>query len=400
MVVRPGYKLAEVGVIPEDWEVRSVRDIGRVTTGPFGTLLKASEYSGPEGVPLISVGEIGEGEFRVTEHTPRVPTEVVRRLPQYVLRTGDIVFGRKGAVDRSALVCREEQGWFLGSDGISIRPAASCHPPYLAAQLRSGRVKAWLVQNATGTTMASLNQGILRRVQVPYASAAEQHAIATTLSDMDALLGGLDRLIAKKRDLKQAVMQQLLTARTRLPGFHGEWVVKRLGSVAPLQRGFDLPSTQLKQGPYPVVYSNGILNQHAVYQVKGPGVVTGRSGTIGKVTFVEDDYWPHNTSLWVTSFNGNAPRFVFYLYTRIALERFATGSGVPTLNRNDVHSFEVLIPPTVAEQSAIAEVLSDMDAELSLLEASRDKTRALKQGMMQDLLTGKIRLVRAGNAHA
>jgi type I restriction enzyme, S subunit len=248
--------------------------------------------------------------------------------------------------------------------------------------------------------MASLNQGILRRVQVPYASAAEQHAIATTLSDMDALLGGLDRLIAKKRDLKQAVMQQLLTARTRLPGFHGEWVVKRLGSVAPLQRGFDLPSTQLKQGPYPVVYSNGILNQHAVYQVKGPGVVTGRSGTIGKVTFVEDDYWPHNTSLWVTSFNGNAPRFVFYLYTRIALERFATGSGVPTLNRNDVHSFEVLIPPTVAEQSAIAEVLSDMDAELSLLEASRDKTRALKQGMMQDLLTGKIRLVRAGNAHA
>jgi type I restriction enzyme S subunit len=209
---------------------------------------------------------------------------------------------------------------------------------------------------------------------------------------VDALLGELERLIGKKRDIKQAAMQQLLTGQTRLPGFHGEWEVKQLGSIAPLQRGFDLPNQELRPGPYPVVYSNGVLKHHAQFQAKGPGVVTGRSGTIGRVTYVEGPYWPHNTALWVTSFNNNDPRFVFYLYTRIDFQRFASGSGVPTLNRNDVHSYEVALPPTTAEQTAIATVLSDMDADLAALEARRAKTRALKQAMMQELLTGRTRL--------
>jgi type I restriction enzyme S subunit len=258
----------------------------------------------------------------------------------------------------------------------------------------------WLLQNATGTTMASLNQEILGRIQIPIAPLPEQRAIATALSDEDALLDGLNRLIAKKRDLKQATMQQLLTGKTRLPGFRAKWEMKRLGNIAPLQRGFDLPTSELRPGPFPVVYSNGVLNFHAYFQAEGPGVVTGRSGTIGKVTFVEGPYWPHNTALWVTSFRHNDPRFVFYLYTRIGFARFATGSGVPTLNRNDVHSFEAAIPPTKTDQIAIAAVLSDMDAELTALEARRHKTRALKQAMMQELLTGKTRLVSAGVAHA
>ena len=135
------------------------------------------------------------------------------------------------------------------------------------------------------------------------------------------------------------------------------------------------------------------MNHHAAFQVKGPGVVTGRSGTIGKVAFVKDDYWPHNTSLWVTSFKGHDPKFIFYLYTRLGFERFASGSGVPTLNRNDAHSYQVPIPPTKPEQTAIAQILTDMDAELTGLEQRRDKTRALKQAMMQELLTGRTRLV-------
>lgn len=223
--------------------------------------------------------------------------------------------------------------------------------------------------------------------------AHEQRAIAVALSDVDALIAALDVLIAKKRDIKQAAMQQLLTSKTRLSGFSGAWEVKRLGNFAPLQRGFDLPISQVKPGPYPVVYSNGILNHHSSYQVKGPGVATGRSGTIGNVIYVTDDYWPHNTALWVTSFRGNAPRFVFYLYQSIGFEKFGTGSGVPTLNRNDVRAFETEVPSDPHEQSAIAAILTDMDAELAALEAKRDKTRALKIGMMQELLTGRIRLI-------
>ena len=221
----------------------------------------------------------------------------------------------------------------------------------------------------------------------------EQRAIAGTLDDVDALIGSLDQLIAKKRDLKQSAMQQLLTGQKRLPGFHCAWEVKRLDNFAPLQRGFDLPTSQIQKGDYPVVYSNGVQNHHLQFMVKGPGVVTGRSGTIGNVHFVEQDYWPHNTALWVTDFKDNDRKFVFYLLTSLGLERFGTGSGVPTLNRNDVHEFRVSVPTLSAEQTAIAEVLSDMDAELAALEHRREKTRALKKGMMQELLTGRTRLV-------
>jgi len=169
-----------------------------------------------------------------------------------------------------------------------------------------------------------------------------------------------------------------------------EWGGKKIEDVSPLQRGFDLPSNELKNGDYPVVYSNGIANYHCSYKVKAPGVVTGRSGTIGKVTFVEEDYWPHNTSLWVTNFKGNDPKFIYYLYFKIKFERFGAGSGVPTLNRNDVHSFKIPLPP-LPEQQKIAEILSTWDKAIELKEKLIEEKKEFKKGLMQNLLTGEIR---------
>ena len=169
------------------------------------------------------------------------------------------------------------------------------------------------------------------------------------------------------------------------------WGIIKLSEVAPLQRGFDLPTGKIKKGSYPVVYSNGISNYHNEFKVKGPGVITGRSGTIGKVHYSDGNYWPHNTALWVTDFKDNNPRFIYYLYTYVNLEKFATGSGVPTLNRNDVHSFEVLVP-SCSEQKSIAEALSDTDSLIQSIEKLIDKKKKIKQGTMQQLLTGKKRL--------
>ncbi len=169
------------------------------------------------------------------------------------------------------------------------------------------------------------------------------------------------------------------------------WEVKRIGDFAPLQRGFDLPTDKIITGHYPVVYSNGIMNYHHEYKVKGPGVVTGRSGTIGKVTFVESDYWPHNTSLWVTNFNKNNPKFVYYLYKYLDLSKFASGSGVPTLNRNDVHSYKIAVPP-LPEQQRIVSLLSLWDTAISKQTQLVEKLTLRKRGLMQQLLTGKKRL--------
>ena len=170
-----------------------------------------------------------------------------------------------------------------------------------------------------------------------------------------------------------------------------DWSLRPLREIAPLQRGFDLPTSQIRSGPHPVVYSNGVLQNHERAIVKGPGVVTGRSGTIGKVHFIEKDYWPHNTALWVTSFRGNDPKFIYYLYTHIDFARFLAGSGVPTLNRNDIHQHLAISPP-LPEQRIIAEALSDMDELIVGLEKLIAKKRAIKQAAMQQLLTGKTRL--------
>jgi len=170
-----------------------------------------------------------------------------------------------------------------------------------------------------------------------------------------------------------------------------EWEVKRLGEFAPLQRGYDLPTDKIVRGEYPVVYSNGILNYHYEYKAKGPGVVTGRSGTIGKVTFVESNYWPHNTSLWVTDFKGNNPKYVFHLYSYINLSKFASGSGVPTLNRNDVHASKFAIPP-IHEQDKIVEVLDFWDTAIEKQSELIAKLKLRKRALMQQLLTGKKRL--------
>ena len=169
-----------------------------------------------------------------------------------------------------------------------------------------------------------------------------------------------------------------------------DWEVVKLGKIAPLQRGYDLPTDSVQEGIYPVVYSNGILRFHNEYKAKAPGIVTGRSGTIGRVTYVEDNYWPHNTSLWVTNFYDNNPKFVYYMYINLDLTKFSAGSGVPTLNRNDVHIQDISLPP-LKEQEKIAEILTTWDKSITKQTELLRAKELLKIALMQKLLSGEVR---------
>jgi type I restriction enzyme, S subunit len=165
------------------------------------------------------------------------------------------------------------------------------------------------------------------------------------------------------------------------------WSVKKIKDISPLQRGFDLTSSELVKGKYPVVYSNGIGFYHSEYMVIGPGVITGRSGTLGKIHYLSDNFWAHNTTLWVTNFFNNNPKFIYYLLQFVGIERFGSGSGVPTLNRNDVHDYKIAIPLNNKEQKAIAQVLSNTDALIKALKKKITKKKLIKKGVMQKLLT-------------
>lgn len=176
----------------------------------------------------------------------------------------------------------------------------------------------------------------------------------------------------------------------RFKDFSGDWEDKYTIDIAPLQRGFDLPVAQIKSGSYPVVFSNGILKTHIDYKAIAPGVVTGRSGTIGTVTYVTNNYWPHNTALWVTDFKGNDTKFIYYFYLNFNLDKYGTGSGVPTLNRNDVHCIKKSIPKK-AEQEKIAAFLTYVDTRIEQLTKKESLLQQYKKGIMQKIFSQEIR---------
>ena len=278
---------------------------------------------------------------------------------------------------------------------------------------------------ATGNDQLNLNTDRIGLIVVPFPPYEEQRFIADALADADKLLVALDRLIAKKRDLKQAAMQQLLTGQTRLPGFVGKWEVKRLGEVGKCLRGVsykgdsdlsthDTPQTKrllrsnnvqnaivvtdevqfvdaARVGSHQILTTDDIL----ICMANGSKALVGKAGL-----FMVDDGYEYTFGAFMGCFRticSEANRaFVFYLFLtaqyRSYINNLLAGSSISNLRPSSIESFEFVMPPLL-EQIAIATVLSDMDAELEALEQRRAKTDALKQGMMQELLTGRTRLV-------
>ena len=353
---------------------------GSIKTGPFGTKLKASEYT-PTGVPVISVGEVGFGRLRVHHDTPRVDDTVSSRMPEFFLKAGDIVFGRKGAVERSAQVQLDEDGYFLGSDGIRIRlNDAACDPKFISYQLQTTAHRNWMIQHAAGTTMPSLNEGIIRRIPIVLKPLAEQKAIAAALGALDdkielnrrmnATLEAMARALFQswfvdfdpvraKLDGRQPVGIDPATAalfpasfqETKLGHVPLGWEVGRLGDLCNLKRGHDLPTSTRRAGTIPVISSSGISGAHSETDVRGPGVVTGRYGTIGKVFYVETDYWPLNTTLYVEDFKGSPPRYIFHALGEVNYSNYTDKAAVPGVNRNHLHEEPTVIPPMKVRQA-------------------------------------------------
>lgn len=170
------------------------------------------------------------------------------------------------------------------------------------------------------------------------------------------------------------------------------WEFKKLGVVAELQRGFDLPSTKRVEGSVPIISSGGLSGYHNESKVKAPGIVTGRYGSIGDVFYIEEDFWPLNTSLWVKNFHGNSPKYIYYLLTSFDFKKFSDKTGVPGVNRNDLHAVNVGVPP-LPEQRKIAKILSTWDKAITTTEKLIETSKQQKKALMQQLLTGKKRLV-------
>lgn len=346
------------------------------------------------GIRLLRGSNVKRGVIDWSDEITQCWSAVVGKIQTYELRNGDLVIAMDGAL--------------VGRSFASI--AESDLPALLVqrvARLRSkkaiqGLLRAWVESDAfvrhvdevkTHTAIPHISPKDIRDFLLAVPSdEMEQGAITRALSDVDALLGALDLLIAKKRGLKQAAMQQLLTGQTRLPGFHGQWEVKRFGDMLTICHGKNQRAVEDPSGPHPILATGGQIGTASKALYDKPSVLIGRKGTINQPQYMETPFWTVDTLFYSVIKDDNCAKFLFYRFCLIDWMQYNEASGVPSLNARTIEGVEIA-GPAPAEQRAIAAVLSDMDAELSALETRREKTRALKQAMMQELLTGRTRLV-------
>lgn len=279
---------------------------------------------------------------------------------------------------------------------------------YCLQQMYEMGITAGMQSQTTGIRNLDWKQYI--KVSLPKPSLTEQTAIAAMLSKVDEAIAAVQGCIAAAERLKKSLMQNLLTGRMKPDGtlrkedeFYVDekfgkvpkgWRCDKFKEFAVLQRGSDLTDNDVVPGIYPVVKSNGVSIRHDRYFVEPPGVVTGRSGTIGKAFYIEEKFWAHNTTLYVKDFKGNVPKYIYYLILSMDFSRYYAGTTVPTLNRNDIHKLKVAIPETFEEQQQIALLL---DESHNIINKKRNKIAVLerlKKSLMQNLLTGRVRVTK------
>lgn len=378
---KPGYKQTEIGVIPEDWGAKSIGDLITFSGGsqPARSTFKFQKKDGY--IRLIQIRDYKTDEFE---------TYIPEGLAQKKCIASDIMIGRYGPPIFQIL--RGIEGAYNVAL-IKAIPSSRIDREYLYHFLKQESLFHYvesLSQRSSGQT--GIEMPALKNYPFPLPSLSEQRAIATALSDADALITLLDQLITKKRDIKQATMQQLLTGKTRLPGFSGEWEVKKLSEILRVRHGKSQRGVAVDDGKYPILATSGEIGRTNDYLYDKPSVLIGRKGTIDSPQYMDTPFWTIDTLFYTEISYSAHPRFVFYLFNMIDWLRYNEASGVPSLNASTIENIEVSCP-SLLEQRAIAIVLSDMDTEIVALEQKRDKTRALKQGMMQELLTGKTRLI-------
>jgi type I restriction enzyme S subunit len=398
MELKPGYKQTEVGVIPEEWEVKRLGEI--VTAGP------KNGYSGrvgqeARGTPTLRLTATSAGCLILNDETVKRLDETIGPNSDLFLQPGDLLIQRSNTPELvgTTAVFDGPPGTFVYPDlmmRLRFKDQSTAHWIWRYANSRNGR--HFFLSTAAGSTgsMPKLSGAALRRMMVPLPTLREQRAIAAALSDVDALIGAVDKLIAKKRDLKQAAMHQLLTGKQRLPGFRGQREVKRLGDVSHIKTGKKNNEDKVQDGAYPFFVRSQTVERINTLSFDGEAILVPGEGGIGTIFhYIVGKFDYHQRVYKISDFSGDVSgKFVFYCMTQNFNKQATRNSVKATVDSLRLPTFQgyEFVAPSFDEQTAIAAVLSDMDAEIAALEGKRDKTRSLKHGMMQELLTGRIRL--------
>jgi type I restriction enzyme, S subunit len=370
---------------------------GVLQTGPFGSQLHAGDYT-VEGTPLVMPVNLGDNQITVIGIC-RIGDDDARRMRKHALREGDIIFGRRGDVGRRSLVRREHAGWICGSGCLVARFGPNrehVNPAYVAHYVGSRPARRWLEDNAVGGTMANLNTKILAALPVRLPGRAEQDRVVAALDDMQALVDVLERMVAKKLAIKRGLMQQLLTGKTRLPGFTALWHETALGEIARIKTGSRNNQDKDLSGVYPFFVRSATVERINTYSYDCEAILVPGEGGIGSIFhYINGKFEVHQRVYKISDFTNSANgRFVYYFISHFfgshAMEN-TMKAAVDSLRLPTFKSFRLRLPD-IAEQRAIVATLDESENELALLSARLRKAQDVKQGMMQELLSGRTRL--------
>ena len=447
------FKQTEVGMIPCDWEVKSVGQLTNVLTGfpfPGNTILENGN------VRLLRGVNITEGQIRHSDDIDRFYSGNIESLREYALREDDLVIGMDGSKvgKNSAIIHKNESGNLLVQRVARLRVKNSKQPiSYLFYFISSNNFIAYIDSLKTNSAIPHISPADIRNYTIPLPSKIEeQQRIANAFSDVDSLINNLEKLIAKKKNVKQGAMQQLLTGKKRLPGFgsdertgsrptderrrecHSErsakreveesngykmtelglipsdWEVKKVGSIGKIITGSTPPrgDSTLWNGTFCWLSAQDFKQKNIFNSVEKiselgkkycrllpkDSVLVTCIASIGLNAISRVECATNQQINAIVCNDKNNPNYIYYAIEMRSddLKVLAGQTAVPIVNKEQFENFELILP-SKAEQTAIANVLSDMDTEISALETKLAKYRTLKTGMMQQLLTGKIRLV-------
>lgn len=384
-MIETNFKHTEIGLIPHDWEVKTLADVGTIR---MCKRIMKYQTSDSGDIPFYKIGTFGKqadayiskelyNEFRSKYNYPK---------------KGDILLSAAGTIGRT-VVFDGKPAYFQDSNIVWIENNEGLVVNSLLYYIYQ-RVN-WVTDTGTIPRIYNGNVSAIRFPLPP--TLAEQERIAGALSSIDTLIGALNEQIEKKRHIKQGTMQQLLTGKKRLAGFTGEWKICKIKDiVGSVKRGQGLQSKDYVKGNIPVVAGGKqYAGFHNVANHFGCTItVSGSGANAGYVAFHAIPIFATDCSV-IDDNDDFVLAFVYYvlLNKQSEIYKLQSGGAQPHIYPKNIEDIMVSIPPTIAEQNAIAAVLSGMDTEIAALEQKRDKYIAIKSGMMQDLLTGKIRLV-------
>lgn len=433
VAIQGGFKMTEVGMMPSDWSVEPLANIANTASG--GTPSRSNEAFYKGSIKWFTTTELKD--CNLYDSVEHISKQAVECSSAKIFPKNTLLMAMYGAtIGKLGL---------LKCDAATNQACCAIFPKktdvlYLYYFLLHNREN--IIAMGCGAGQPNVSQEIVKKINIPIPpTIEEQQRIANALSDVDTLIANLEKLIAKKKNIKQGAMQQLLTGKKRLPGFGSDnghtdwftpngvheksikiakvvrpesirvkdkeqcagfkmtelgeipedWEVKSVSSLLKIGHGKDYKN--LKKGAVPVFGTGGYMTSVNDYLYDGDTVCIGRKGTIDKPFFHTGKIWTVDTLFYTYDFVNCIPKFIYYAFCLVDWLSMNEASGVPSLTSKNIEDVFLCIPSNVSEQTAIVNVLSDMDAEIEKLSAKLQKYHQLKTAMMQQLLTGKIRLV-------